>query len=209
VIGAGGLGALREAELRTAAALMGVSHVDVLDLVDSGMNGPAARDTLVGAAYDEVVARVRSCLEEFRPNLVVTLDGSDGHRDHERIRDATVSAVQSASWQVPRLYLSCIPVSLIERWVDHMSRQNPSMEHLQGDVPGTPDELITTVIDTSDYLPLRERAISAHASQASPFDGLPDDLRLDFLTVDRLRRIQPAWTGGPLEDDIFGSRGPR
>jgi len=43
-----------------------------------------------------------------------------------------------------------------------------------------------------------------HASQASPYDGLPDALRRAFLGSVYARRIQPAWPGGPLESDLFG-----
>jgi hypothetical protein len=45
--------------------------------------------------------------------------------------------------------------------------------------------------------------MAAHASQVSPYEGLPTDLRLDFLTAERLQRIVPAWTGGDRERDIF------
>jgi hypothetical protein len=34
---------------------------------------------------------------------------------------------------------------------------------------------------------------------------MPDDLRREFLTTDRLRRVRPEWTGGPLETELFGS----
>ena len=46
-----------------------------------------------------------------------------------------------------------------------------------------------------------------HASQRSPYDGLPTDLRRDFLTVDRLRRVRPAWTGGPVESTLLPTPG--
>src|SRR5512139_611845 len=85
-----GLGAVREDELRAAAALLGVTRVDLLDFADSGMTGPAGPRTLVGAALAEVRDAVRQRLEDFRPDVVVTLDASDGHRDHARIRDATL-----------------------------------------------------------------------------------------------------------------------
>src|SRR5919107_1677783 len=50
----GDLAAERTRELREAAALLGVSRVDLLDFVDSGMVGEAASGTLVAAPFDDV-----------------------------------------------------------------------------------------------------------------------------------------------------------
>ncbi|SCF09004.1 mycothiol S-conjugate amidase [Micromonospora viridifaciens] len=197
------LPAVRERELRAAARLLRVSRVDVLDFVDSGMAGPAGPDTLAGAAFADVRDRVRECLEDFQPHVLVTVDATDGHRDHARIRDATLAAAQQARWRVARLYLHCLPQALMRRWLEHIAREHPTSQHLEADVPGTPEELITTVVDTGRHLAERERAIAAHASQVSPYDGLPADLRLAFLTAERLRRVVPAWNGGDRERDIL------
>ena len=91
----------------------------------------------------------------------------------------------------------------MRRWVEALQAEQPDSEHLAlGDL-GTPEELITTVIDTSAHLEVREIAIAVHASQTPPFNVMPADLRHEFLTVERLRRVQPEWTGGPLETDVF------
>jgi LmbE family N-acetylglucosaminyl deacetylase len=55
---------------------------------------------------------------------------------------------------------------------------------------GTPESEITTVIDVSAQLPRRLAAISAHASQASPYDHLPPDLQRELLAIDRLRLVR-------------------
>jgi LmbE family N-acetylglucosaminyl deacetylase len=144
-------------------------------------------------------------VDAARPDVVVTLDASDGHRDHARIRDAAVTAAEAAG--VPRVYLACLPRSLMRRWAAHMQAQRPDMEHLDADVAtlGTPDEQITTVIDAAEHLPARERAIALHASQTSPFEGLPDDLRRAFLADVHLRRVHPVWDlrAGEREASLF------
>ncbi|MGB8382491.1 MAG: PIG-L family deacetylase [Dermatophilaceae bacterium] len=203
------LAAVRERELREAAALLGVSRVELLGFADSGMAGDADEGTLVGEPLDSVRDQVRACIEDFRPHVLVTLDGGDGHRDHERIRDATLAAAEVADWPVQRVYLHCFPRSLLQRWLEHMAQHNPSSEHLEAQVGGTPEELITTVIDTARHLPARERAMAAHVSQVSPFEGLPPDLRMEFLTAERLQRVIPAWTGGPREHDVFAAPASR
>jgi hypothetical protein len=37
----------------------------------------------------------------------------------------------------------------------------------------------------------------------SPYEDLPPDLQVAFLATDHLRRVVPAWTGGPPEDSLF------
>jgi LmbE family N-acetylglucosaminyl deacetylase len=200
----GDLGLQREGELRAAAALLGASRVDLLGYADSGMRGTPGPGTLAGAPFGQVVDAVAELLTTVRPDILVTLDASDGHRDHVRIRDATVEAARRRG--VPRTYLHCLPRSLIKRWVAHMRQGRPDVEHLDGDVEelGTPDEDITTVLDTSRHLAVREQAIALHRSQVSPFDGLPEGLRRDFLTADHLRRVTPHWRGGARETSLLG-----
>jgi LmbE family N-acetylglucosaminyl deacetylase len=194
------LGAKREAETRAAGAVMGVAHVDFLDFGDSGMTGPAAPETLVGAPLDDVRDRVRAYLDDFRPDVIVTLDGADGHRDHARIGDATLAAVDVADHRVERVYVFALSQELGRRWIEYMTAHDPDREHLQVvDVPGVPPESITTEVDAAAHVAAREEAIRQHTSQRSPFADLPDDLRHEFLSIVQLRRVRPEWTGGPRE----------
>lgn len=200
------LGTVRERELREAADLLGVQQVDLLAFGDSGMSGTPPEGSLAAADVDDVATAVRACLASFAPEIVVTLDGGDGHRDHARIRDATLAAARDLG--IGRLYYSCLPRSLMRRWVQAMRVQRPDMEHLDADIAaiGTPDQEITTVIDAAEHLPARERAMAVHASQTSPYDGLPDDLRRAFLSDVHLRRVLPEWAGGPIETAVlFGA----
>ena len=200
--GGADLGAVRERELHEAAAVLGVSKVDLLDFVDSDMSGEPAPGTLVAAPLEEVVDAVRRAVEDFEPDVLVTLDASDGHRDHERVREATVAA--AAACGVRTVYLSCLPRSLLQRWVEHMRSERPDIAHLDPEVAaiGTPDDRITTVVPAAAHLATRERAIAVHRSQTSPFEGLPTDLRTAFLDTVHLQRVVPPWEGGPVETDL-------
>jgi hypothetical protein len=95
--------------------------------------------------------------------------------------------------------------SLLRRWLDALRRDRPDAGHLALDDTdlGRPDEDITTVLDASAYLDVRRRAIALHASQHSPYDDLPDDIAEAFLTRDRLVRVAPVWSGGPLETELL------
>jgi LmbE family N-acetylglucosaminyl deacetylase len=185
VVGVGGLGALREAELHAAATLLGVDTVRLLDFTDSGMVGDPAPGTLAAAAPDAVLAEVAACVDDLSPDVIVTLDGADGHRDHVVVRDATVAVGDDRGIPV---WLHCLPRELMQQWVDHMNAHRPQTEHLTlGDL-GTPDELIEHRLDTTPFLADRERAITLHGSQSSPFEGLPAQLRRAFLTSEHLCR---------------------
>jgi LmbE family N-acetylglucosaminyl deacetylase len=198
------LGALRAEELRRAASLLGVQQVDLPGLPDSGMRGVPDPSSLAGLPLATVVAAVRDAVAAFAPDVLVTLDASDGHRDHARIRDAVLLVADELD--VPAVYLQCLPRSLMRAWVEHMRVERPDMAHLDADADGlgTPDEDITTTLDATAHLPAREEAIAAHSSQTSPFEGLPTELRRAFLGADHLKRVRPAWTGGPPEDTLLG-----
>ena len=194
---------VREAELRDAARLLGVERVILLDWHDSGIGGDAVAGTLAGTPLHEVAEAIGTVIDDFEPTVVVTLDGSDGHRDHAHMRDATLSAVEREALPGIRLYYHCLPQSLMRRWAEELRRRQPDSDYLEFDELGTPDDQITTVIDTVEHLGRREQAIATHRSQTSPYEVMPADLRADFLSSERLRRIHPAWDGGPIETAIF------
>ena len=166
------LGAVRAGELHAAASILGVGEVRLLD---------GHRDGGVVAA--DVLPAVASALDELRPDVVVTLDASDGHPDHAAVRDATLSVVGDTT-----TYLWCLVRSSMQRWA--AERGAPA------DL-GTPDDEVTHRVDVSALIDRRWEAIRAHASQASPYDDLPEDLQRDFLATDRLRLVRgserPYW----------------
>jgi LmbE family N-acetylglucosaminyl deacetylase len=187
-LGADGLAGQRERELYAAADHLGVSRVDVLGFGDSGMSGDAGPTTVVGADPEAVADRVRDSMAAFRPDVVVTLDGSDGHRDHLRVRDVVLSVADEAG--VP-VYLYCLARRLMARWATVMTELDPGSSYLALGELGTPDEEIDLVLDTSEFYERREQAIALHRSQTSPFELLPQDLRREWLTTEHL--------AGPVE----------
>ena len=200
------LPAVREVELRAAAALLGVARVELFDWADSGMDGEPAAGTLCAAPIDDVAAAIVRLIDQIEPTVVLTLDASDGHRDHVHIRDATLEAVDQAGWSTPRTYLHCLPQALMRRWAEIIRADAPESAYLAVRELGTPPENITTVIDTADLLERREEAIAVHRSQTSPYEVMPPDLREAFLTAERLRRVRPPWTGGAAETEVFSPR---
>ncbi|MEP9364069.1 PIG-L family deacetylase [Nocardioides sp. CN2-186] len=184
-LGGRSLGEARAEELSQAADLLGVSRLVVLDFLDSGMDGTPPPNSLCAADPAAATDALRAVAAEVDPDVVISLDAADGHRDHARMRDAAVTVAVERS--VPA-YLQALPRSLMSRWVAHMIDVRPEMAHLAYADLGTPDDLIAIVLDTTAHLAVREQAIALHRTQTSPYDGLPDDLRRDFLTRDHLLR---------------------
>jgi N-acetyl-1-D-myo-inositol-2-amino-2-deoxy-alpha-D-glucopyranoside deacetylase len=185
------LGLVREAELCHAGVVLGVQEVIILDYVDSGFSGPAPEGALIKAPLAVVALDLDARLAAIQPDVVLTLDGSDGHRDHCHLRDAVTEAVARQHRSV-RLVHSCLARSLMQQWAAAMRTTGPGREHLtiDDDALGRPDHELTEV-DTSSVLATRERAIACHLSQGSPFDGLPSELRHHFLTTDYIVEISP------------------
>ncbi|TFV73825.1 PIG-L family deacetylase [Blastococcus sp. CT_GayMR19] len=203
----GDLGAVREAELHRAAALLGVTRVELLGYRDSGFDGAPPPGSLCAAPLDAVAGVLERLITDLRPAVVVVLDGSDGHRDHRHVRAAVHAALAAAptgdgaAEGTPQLYEHCLPNALMRRWLDEMRSLRPGTAYHSLDPAdlGRADEDITDVVDGSGVLALREAAMAEHRSQASPFDGLSDELRRAFLTADHLVRVAPGsalLTGG-------------
>jgi len=199
------IGAVREAELRSAGSALGVAQFIVLDYVDSGMTGEPGPRTLAGAPFGDVISDVRNVVDQIKPDVVVTLDPDhgDGHRDHAVIAQATMQACR----HLPevRVYAWALPRPLLARWFAELGKVRPRSAHLELDQRGLgrPEQQITTVLDVSDVRSQREKAISLHASQTSPYDGMSADLRGEFLDTDHLIRLQPAWTGDGREHTLL------
>jgi N-acetyl-1-D-myo-inositol-2-amino-2-deoxy-alpha-D-glucopyranoside deacetylase len=146
-----------------------VHRVDLLGWIDSGVDGDPAPGSLCAASIDDVAASVARVIADVEPDVIVTLDGMDGHRDHAAIGRATVAAAGA----VPTWYW-CLPRSLLAPFFGNAEA-------------GTPDELLTCTIDTSVHLETRWEAMRCHATQASPYDAMDEATQVAFLTADHLR----------------------
>jgi len=186
------LGSVRAAELRRAAGRLGVRRVELLGYRDSGFDGDLADGSLCAAPVDEVAGALGALLRELRPQVLLVLDGSDGHRDHVHVGVAARRAVAAADGETPLLVEQCLPNSLLRRWLDEMRAVRPGTAYYSLDPAtlGRNDAEVTDVLDTTAVLDRREAAIAEHRSQVSPFEGLSDELRRAFLTSDHLARVE-------------------
>jgi N-acetyl-1-D-myo-inositol-2-amino-2-deoxy-alpha-D-glucopyranoside deacetylase len=177
------LAEVREDELVAAAAALGVDEVVVLGHLDSSVMGDLDPGALCATPVEDLARELLAHLVDQRPDVVLALDGSDGHRDHLHVYAALQEAVAGLPTRPP-LVLASLANSLMRRWVAEMQLLNPETVYLDTDVAllGRPDDELTA-IDVAPWLPVIERAIACHRSQRSPFDGLTPELRRAFLAT--------------------------
>jgi LmbE family N-acetylglucosaminyl deacetylase len=206
---------LRLSELREAAKILGVSHLELLGYHDSGMpdwDYKDRPDAFCNVPLPQVAARIGAVIEEYRPQVVMTYDpdGMYQHPDHVHAARCTMAAVEA--FPIPaKLYLTAMRGS---DWQKVMA----ALRELGADVPGedtfTPEmrrqaeeaeRRITTTVDIRPVLSRKRDALFAHASQIqeSWFSKLPPEIAESAFGRESFIRARDT-TGAPLpEDDLL------
>jgi len=210
------LGEIRTKELDTASRILGVSRGEFLGYRDSGMVGTPENDdprSFHQAPLSEAAQKLAAILREEKPEVVVTYgeDGVYGHPDHVKAHFVTNAALDlmlraSESWTPKKLYYTAIPRSMMQAFIDQMPEEARQQQNSNMRIAGTPDELVTTRVDVSQYTARKRQAFAAHVSQNDPnswFATMADQIyELAFGTeYYQLARGKP---GSALpEDDLF------
>jgi LmbE family N-acetylglucosaminyl deacetylase len=177
--GAQALAAIREGELRAAAAVLGVRELVVLDYHDQQLDSAPPRDVIDGIARH---------IRRLRPDVVLTFgaDGAYGHPDHIAISQFATAAIVAAAAQahesdpghpphvVSKLYYLAWPASA---WVAYEAAFRRLVSTVDGHARQAtpwPEWALTTVIDTRAFWPTVWQAISCHASQVTAYERLRD-----------------------------------
>ncbi len=224
------LGAIRERELRDAAAILGVEEVYMLPYRDSGMAGTAANarpDNFMNADPRAAAARVAAIIRATRPAVVVTYDpgGGYGHPDHKKAHQVTLGAIEQATadgdggpgWTVPKLYYTVVSLSALLSVNSAMAARGlpaPFREDEHAfDIRqlAVPDDRITARVAVGDYLDTVREARRAHRTQLTdddPLLALPRDIAGRAFAVESyVRASNSAPDRSDIEDDLFA--GPR
>ena len=187
------LPALREKELRTAAGILGISEVHLLDYRDKHLAEAPAGDI-----RDALAGRIR----RFRPHVVVSFDlnGMNGHADHVAISCFTLDAAAAAA--DPRWTAAGAQPHRVQRLLWN-SPVLPWEVTRPADLRREPG--VDFVIDVAAQRPAKAAALRAHRTQNVPIN------RCFFSKqdVDRILSIElfrQAW--GPElrrvpEDDVL------
>lgn len=171
------LGRIRQAELRAAAAALGVRELSLLDYRDGGLDR---------TNHAEAVGRIAGHLRRVRPDVVVTFgaDGAYGHPDHIAISQFTTAAIVKAAdpayaaspecppHAVSKLYYLAWPESTWTAYQQALKKLTSKVDGVERQAVPWPDWAITTAIDTRRFWPAVWRAVSCHESQIAGYERL-------------------------------------
>jgi LmbE family N-acetylglucosaminyl deacetylase len=213
--GPAALAKIREAELRAAAAVLGVQHVSLLDFQDRYLDGADPR---------QAVASIARHFRRIRPDVVVTFgpDGAYGHPDHIAISQFTTTAIVAAAdpvfaldgldaaappHSVSKLYYIAWPASTWAAYEAAVGTLSSTVDGVERRAIPWPDWAITTVIDTRDLWATVSRAISCHASQVTAYEPLknlsPDHGKALWGSQSFYRALSTVNGGRARETDLF------
>lgn len=197
----------RLTELRESVATLGIDHVELLGYRDSGMDGwdtNKAADAFTNIPLEQATPRLVALMEKYRPDVVVTYDenGGYGHPDHIQAHRLAVAATEASG--IPRkLYYTAVPRSAIKQFFEEQRAEHPEIDMDLPDDFGTPDELVTTVVDVSPYVERKRKALEAHASQGDNifFLRLSEEAQRTVLGTEAFTLQKPQ--APTPENDLF------
>ncbi|MFY0543026.1 PIG-L deacetylase family protein [Brevibacillus sp. H7] len=188
----GELPVYRERELREAASILGIAHVDILDYEDKHLNE---------VPMDELIAQIHAAIQRHQPQIVITFapHGISGHPDHIVISKATRLAME-------KLPLAGSPVKKMY-YVTHSSAESFGVIS----PPYTdPYEAVTTEISAPQYVPQVAQALLAHKTQHLSINRVfPGVIGGDYRHVRAVNHFILAWHKLPgyevkgKESDLF------
>jgi LmbE family N-acetylglucosaminyl deacetylase len=206
------LGRIREAELRAAARVLGVSEVTLLGYMDGALDRADPR---------EVTARLVTELRRLRPHVVATFDasGAYGHPDHIAISQLTSAAVVAAAdasytsdgiaapHRVSKLYFMTWSAPKWDAYQWALKRLVSKVDGVERQATAWPDWAITTVIDTAEDWPTVWTAVQCHESQMVMYERLgqlSEDHHRGLWGVQEFYRAFSLVNGGrERETDLF------
>ena len=205
------LGQIREAELRAAARVLGVRHVDVLDYIDGELDQ---------ADPAEVSTTIAWHIRRVRPDVVITFgpDGSYGHPDHIAISQFTTAAVvraadsgddqdQAPAHHVAKLYYMAPTKHLLATYQAVFGDLVMRIDGVQRCAAGWQDWAVTTHIRTADYWRTVWAAVTCHRTQMPNYQALerlPDEMQIGLWGLQTYYRAFSLVNGGrSVEDDLF------
>jgi LmbE family N-acetylglucosaminyl deacetylase len=209
------LAKIRERELRTAASVLGVREVSLLDYGDQLLDRATPR---------EAIAAIVEHLRRVRPDVVVTFgpDGAYGHPDHIAISQFTTAAIVAAAdlavqrgdgteavrpHAVSKLYHIAWPTSTWAAYQAVFKTLTSTVDGVERQAVPWPEWAITTVVDTRSFSSTVWRAISCHESQVAAYErlkDLPPGPRDALFGAQSFYRVFSTVNGGrACETDLF------
>lgn len=211
------VGRVREAELRAAAAVLGIREVSLLNYPDG-----AADRVDAAIAIHAIVSHIR----RIRPDVVVTFgpEGAYGHPDHIAISQFTTAATVCAAdcgysagrasqsdslppHRVRKLHYLAWRASKWQAYQAAFRKLTSMVDGVERQAAPWPDWAVTTEIDTSAWWPVVWKAVSCHQTQLSIYEQLENltgDQQTALWGSQEFYRAYSSVNGGrQLETDLF------
>ena len=220
------LGQHREIELKDAMVHLGISDFRFLGAPnkkwrDSGMMGMPQNDradVFWKSDLEESANELVSVILEIKPQVLITYDefGGYGHPDHIKAHQVAMRAAEIAEtkgWRIEKIYWNTMPRSVIQMGIEKMKEIGSDFFGAESadDLPfAKPDELVTSVVHASEFVPQKLAAMKAHATQIAvdgPFFALSNNLGLsvwgdEYYTIVKGEKAAPFDENG-RELDLF------
>jgi N-acetyl-1-D-myo-inositol-2-amino-2-deoxy-alpha-D-glucopyranoside deacetylase len=183
------LGEHRQVELKNAMKKLNVSDHRFLGAPgkyrDSGMIGTEANQhskSFMNADLLEAATDLVQVIREVKPQILITYDefGGYGHPDHiqaHRVAHYAKDLAQVASFKpelgephkIEKVYWTAIPKSHVEKGFAEVAKSADSkffgVESIEELPFLQPDEIVTTLIDATEFLDLKMQALKEHKTQ--------------------------------------------
>jgi LmbE family N-acetylglucosaminyl deacetylase len=150
------VGQVREQELKRAARILGISNIHFLGLIDG---------TLRYIKNADIERRILNIIEKENPDVVITFDkgGGSNHPDHKAVSRAATKVFKeykNLAKKHVRLYHTAMPRSFVKEFEKKNLGYN-----VFGKVRGVKDNDITTIINITDTLQTKIKALKEHKTQ--------------------------------------------
>jgi len=211
------VGRVREAELRAAAAVLGIREVSILSYPDGAVDKVDA-----AIAVRAVVSQIR----RIQPHVVLTFgpEGAYGHPDHIAISQFTTAATVCAAdveysiddgsrcnsqppHRVAKLYYLAWRNNKWAAYQAAFRELTSTVDGVQRQATPWPDWAVTTEIDTSASWPIVWKAVCCHQTQMSIYErleNLTEEQHTALWGSQEFYRVYSSVNGGrKLETDLF------
>jgi LmbE family N-acetylglucosaminyl deacetylase len=203
-------------ELERSCRALGVHHLEMLGYRDSGMMGWPQNDephSFWSTPVEDGAARLAELIRRYEPQVMVTYDenGFYGHPDHIQAHRITMAAAEATGIPV-KLYQTAVPRSVMAGFRERIQElgidfgaDDADDEEGPREEWGTPDELITTVVDVASYANHKYDSLECHASQSDNifFLKMGRETFAELMGTEVFVRVRDR-TGAPIpEDDLF------
>ena len=199
----GDLGRVRAQELRTAAAILGMSEVLIFDHPDGDLRW---------ADVSELQGEIIAALRHYHADGVITFaaDGLYWHLDHIGVHERTVAAVQSLGAAAPPLYYVTMPKGAMREMVDAAIAKgsvppNASFWGISPDAFGDAADPPTLMVDVRDLAWRKLTAIRCHRTQmaaANPFACIDEADARRWLGIEYFRRAPIETAGASMLEQL-------